>query len=191
MRPLVLALALLASACPLFAGYRVIGRALPERFDEGRRAWSSLPVLLEFDAAGSTPRLRFSALPLGRELTARLDFKRLPHYGEWLAQRQAQGGPAWTALKAILDELGNGPCMALTHEKLSADSACRLLLGMRRGSRFDLYASVPGRLSACGKDLCFEPGEPVFASHSASLAWDLLRPLALKQAKSAASRCKH
>jgi hypothetical protein len=186
MRPLVLALSLLT--CPLFAGYRAIGRAVPERFDEGRRAWSPLPVLLEFDAQTSEPRLRLSGLALGQALMARLDFKHLPHYREWLAQRQAQGGASWAALKAVLDDLGDGPALALTHEALSTTAPTRLLLGMRRGSRFDLTVTVPGRLSPCGKDLCFEPGEPLFADPSTALAWDLLQPMLLKQAKSAASR---
>lgn len=158
----------------------------PQAFDLSHKAWAPLPVSVEFKAETEEVRLRLPKGLAGRDLTARLDFKALPHYGEWLAQRQAQGGPTWTALKAVLDEIGDGPAVALTHGDLPAKGPGKVLVGLRRGSKFELYATVPGAFEPCGSALCFEPGEPLFASRSTALAWDLLKPLALKQAKNAA-----
>jgi hypothetical protein len=178
----------LSISAALQAGYRPIGGARAEFFGGAKAGWLPLPVNVEFDPALETARLRLDRRSISLPLTARLDFKRLPGYATWVAQRQTQGGAAWVALKAILDELGNGPAMVLCHEAVPAQGPATLLLGLRRGSRFQLYATVPGVFGPCGSRLCFEPGPPIFASQSASLAWSLLKPLALKEAKNAANR---
>ncbi len=188
MRRVRLSLPLLLSCTQLLAAYRPIGQALPERFDPRHQAWVGLPTQIEFDPQLGKARLRLAPFPLGQVLTARLDFKHLPHFEPWMAQRRAEGGPSWTALKAILDDIGDGPAMALTQAPLAAEGRLHLLVGLRRGSRFELYATLTGFLDPCGKDRCFEPLEVVFASQSAALAWTLLRPLALKQAKAASNR---
>jgi hypothetical protein len=184
----LIALSVLAVSLTSHAAFRPIGRAPAEFFGGTKPHWLILPLTVDFDPSLEQARLRLSGQVSGQLLTARLDFKRLPGYGAWIAQRQAQGGPAWAALKAVLDELGDGPAMVLTHEKLPVQGPAKLLVGLRRGSHFQLYATVPGSFSPCGSRLCFEPGTPVFASRSAGLAWSLLKPLALREAKGAASR---
>ena len=170
------------------ADYRPVGQAQAEHFDAKRKAWAVLPVLVDFDAAAEQARVRLPKALTGQTITARLDFKRLPHYSEWLAYRQAQGGASWTALKLLLDEVGDGPALALTHEALPATGNGSVLVGLRRGSQFDLYATIHGRFSPCGPSLCFEPQKADFAHPSAALAWSLFKPLAVQQAKAASSR---
>jgi hypothetical protein len=178
----------LMAASPACAGFRPIGGVPAESFRGPKPAWRPLPVSIDFDLKTEKPRLRLPLQSSGRPLTARLDFKRLPGYGAWVGQRRAQGGTTWAALKAILDELGDGPAMVLCHEAVPSRGAATLRVGLRRGSRFQLYATIPGAFGPCGSRLCFEPGPPIFASHSAALAWSLLKPLALKEAKNAANR---
>jgi hypothetical protein len=186
MRQLVILLLFLCSA--LRADWRPIGGVQAEHFDSGHKAWMALPLRVQYQKQPEGVRVQLPPLKAGQPLTARLDFKRLPHYGTWIAERQAQGGASWAALKALLDELGEGPAMALIQEPLPAGGPVKVLLGLRRNSRFELYATVPGELQRCGTSLCFEPQEPQFASQSAALAWKLLKPLARAQAKASLKR---
>ena len=181
-------LLLLLLCSSLHAQWHVVARVKAERFDAAKRAWSPLPADLLYQGEPEGVEAALSGLKTGSPLTARLDFKRLPHYGEWVAQRQAESGSRWAAIQALLNELGDGPAIALVSEALPAHGPIQVKLGLRRGSRFELYATVPGQLRPCGQDLCFEPGEPVFASQSAALAWKLLKPLAGAQLKSASKR---
>ena len=184
----LLTLLILLAQSTLHADWRPFGGAGVERFDAGQRAWVAFPTRLLYQAEPEGVKAQVPALRHGQTLTLRLDFKRLPHYGEWVAQRQAQGGAAWTGLKALLDELGDGPAVALIQEPLPAAGPVKVLLGLRRGSQFELYAMLPGALAPCGKSLCFEAKEPVFASQTAAMAWKLLKPLARAQAKASIKR---
>jgi hypothetical protein len=172
----------------LRADWRPIAMAPVQVFDSGQKTWLNMAVGLEFEAQAEDARLRVSRRLLAHPLTARLDFKHLPHYAEWVSQNQARGGAEWAALKAVLDEVGDGPAMALTQEPLQAPGSVKVLLGLRRGSHFELFATVPGQLGACGSGLCCTLGEPVFATESGRLLWSLLKPAALRQAKMAANR---
>ena len=183
-----LILALLLTAPSAHASYRPIGGVLADRFDAAKKAWVVQPVRLSYRAEPEGIQVELLSLKAGQPLTLRLDFKHLPHYGEWMAQRQAQGGATWTALRALLDEVGDGPAMALVAEPLPKEGPVEVKLGLRRGSRFELYAAVRGPLVACGTSLCFEPGEPQFVDQSAALAWKLLKPLARSQAKASLKR---
>ena len=173
---------------PCHAAFRTIGGAHVEIFGAPAAHWTGVGVEVDFEADLERVRIKFPDTASGHPLNARLDFKRVPGFGAWVAQRQGQGGTTWVALKAVLDELGDGPCMVLTHEKLPANGPAKFLVGLRRGSRFELYATVPGVISPCGSRLCCQLGEPDFASRSAGLAWRLLKPLALQQAKQGAGR---
>jgi hypothetical protein len=172
----------------LRAAWRPIALAPVQVFDSGQKTWITMAVGVEFDAQAESARLRVSKRLLAHPLTARLDFKHLPRYAEWMAQNQARGGAEWAALKAVLDELGDGPAMAMTQEALPAQGRVKLLLGLRRGSHFELFATLPGSLGPCGSSLCCDLGEPVFATQSGQLLWSLLKPTALSQAKMAANR---
>jgi hypothetical protein len=184
-------LALALSLClplSLRAAWRPIALAPVQVFAPGQKTWLDMAVEVEFEAQAENARLRVSRRLLGHPLTARLDFKHLPHYAEWISQNQARGGAEWAALKAVLDEVGDGPAMALTQEALPAQGSVKLLLGLRRGSHFELFATVPGQMGACGSSLCCDLGEPAFATQSGQLLWSLLKPSALSQAKMAANR---
>ncbi len=186
MRPFALLLLLIAPT--LHADWHPIGGILAERFDPAHKAWVPQPVRLFYEAQPEGIQAQLSAPKPGQPLTLRVDFKHLPRYSEWVAQRQAQGGAAWAALKALLDDVGDGPAVALVTEALPREGRIRVQLGLRRVSRFELYATLPGQVGPCGSALCFEPQEPQFASQSAALAWKLLKPLARAQAQASLKR---
>jgi hypothetical protein len=161
--------------------YKRVAVAEAERFDAHAKTWTPLPARLDWDRGAGQARLLAQGVKSGQPLTARLDFKRLPHYAEWVAQRQAEGGASWAALDALLKELGDGPAVAVSQGPVPVSGPLTLMLGLRRGTQFEPFATVSGPVQISRGGLLFSPGEPVFSRPSAALAWQLLKPLALRQ----------
>lgn len=173
---------LLALAPDLPAAFHAIGGAQVEAFGASK-TWQ--PVDLRVLYQDQPEGLQVAALGLkpGVPLNARVQVDQLPGYSLWLAQRQAQGGAAWAALQGLLQEAAGQPVVVLTLRPLPAQGPLEVLLGLRHGARFELYATFKGRLAPAGRSLIFSPESVAFEKASARLAWQLLEPLARAQAR--------
>lgn len=188
-RPFFLAAltACLALAAGLPAAFRPVGGAVVEVFGPAK-AWVSTPARLLYQAQPEAMELRLAGLRPGHALNARLQVDKLPGYSAWLAQRQAEGGAAWGALQGLLQDLAGQPVVLLTHAALPAEGPAKVLVGLRKGARFELYASLDGQVQAQGQGLSFSPQSVAFESAKARLAWQLLAPLARAQARRVAGQ---
>jgi hypothetical protein len=185
MRQARLALILALLAAPLPAAYRRVGEALPERFDAAQRSWVPLPASLDYDPDTGLSRLVLPAMP-AVPLNARWDFQHFPRYSAWFARRQSQGGLTWPAVRSLLADIGDGPALLMTEGPLPRQGPAEIQVGLRRGSRFKLYATVEGDFSPCPEGLCFAPQRVAFSSRTAKVAWMLSKPLVLRWLKKAA-----
>ena len=188
LRAFLAALAVLAAPCALCAAYTFVGSLGMDGFDESAKAWRPMTVEADYQPRPEALRLRIRGAAPGRHLRLRLELERLPHYSEWLAARQNEGGAAWFALRTLLDQVAGRTVAVMTADKLPEMGACDVVVGLRRGHRFQSYAQVRGSARFQAGRLIFSPESVAFDDAQTALAWSLFLPLARKQALRAAGQ---
>lgn len=177
-----LLLPLLAAPAALPAALRPVGAGELKVFDPVRKAWRPQGALALYQAEPEVLQLQLPGfLPRG-PLNARLDLEQLPHYRSWLERRKAEGGLAWKALSALLDEVQGRPLAFLSLGPLPAQGPAEIRVGLLEGRQFKLYGRVRGTVASGHRGWVFEARDLVPETASAKAAWSVLAPLARSQA---------
>jgi hypothetical protein len=188
MRQVVIALLLMAT--PLAAGPRPIGGAQAQVFDAKAKAFKAQQAVVAYQEKPEVLQVQVPGFQPGAPLNARLKVDQLPHYQAWIQQRQAEGGMAWKALAALLDELQGRPVAFLTLGPLPAQGPAEVRVGLLEGRRFELYGRVRGTVASSRRGLVFEVQDMALEKTSAKAAWALLAPLARAQASRMAGQSR-
>jgi hypothetical protein len=188
MQQIVIALLLMAT--PLLAGLKPIGGASAQVFDAKAKAFKAQPAVVLYQAQPEVLQIHLPAFQSGAPLNARLHLDQLPHYQAWVRRRQAEGGMAWKALSALLDELQGRPVALLTLGPLPAQGPAEVRVGLLEGRRFELYGRVQGSVASSRRGLVFEVQDLSLEKASAKAAWGLLAPLARSQASRMAGQSR-
>lgn len=180
-RPILL-LACLGFAPFLAAALRPVGGGEARVFDGRRKAWRDQGVAVLYQADPEVLQFHLPAFRPSGPLNARLDLEALPHYQAWVEQRRNEGGLAWKALSALLEEVRGKPVAFLTLGPLPTQGRAEIRVGLMEGSRFKLFGRVQGRVASGHRGLVFEAESLFPESASAKAAWSVLAPLARAQA---------
>jgi hypothetical protein len=182
----LLLLVLLAPA--LRAEFVPIGRVQVESFDEAGRDWRARNVELEYQARPESLRLDLDGPAWGQALRLRLDPERLPHYREWMAAREREGGAAWGAMRSMLGQMDGKTLAAMTFVRLPREGDIEVLVGLRQDQRFEQYVRVRGHWRSTARGAEFQPRSLDFVDARAALLWELFRPIATREAARAAGQ---
>lgn len=185
---LVLLLALGPASGDLGAAFVPVGGLHVEAFDESAKAWRTVPVEVDYQAHPEALRVRARGPKPGERLRLRLELQRVPYYRQWVDERRREGGAAWSALDAVLEQLDGGILAAQTLLPLTDGGGPEVALGLLKGHRFQPEARARGTLRFDAGIVSFEPQSLVFDDTRAALAWDLLAPMARRQAARAAGQ---
>jgi hypothetical protein len=181
LKALVLALAL-GLAPGLHAELKPIGRASVQVFDVLKKGFVARTVLVAYQPEPEKLQVFLAGALPGSPLNARVQVDQLPHYETWVARRKAEGGMAWKALSALLDELKGRPAVFLTLAPLPLYGPAEVRVGLLNGHRFELFGVLSGTVAAGALGAQFEPTALRLEKASAKAAWQLLAPLARSQA---------
>ncbi len=172
----------------LSAELRPIGGSQVQVFDAKAKAFKPQLAVVAYQGEPEVLQVHLPGFQPGGPLNARLELQKLPHYQSWVARRKKEGGLAWSALSALLEEVQDRPAVFLSLGPLPAQGRAEIRVGLLKGSQFELYARVQGTIASSQRGTVFEVQGMVLEKASARAAWAVLQPLARKQALRAAGQ---
>ncbi len=145
-----------------------------QRLDPARKAWVAVVAQAAYAKVKDQVMVRVPGVVAGSRVQLRVAFADEPEYKQWKRDEAANGGLRWQAVKALIDQAGEGPVIFQSQGAWPKRGSAKIEIGvLSKGSRrFERYLVAQGTVQGDR----FVTESLVFDSALASGAWSVMAP---------------